>query len=258
MKRSEIIVNEKITGANSETSILSRMQENQGEGYYRDSAKYKEVVWEGTLFKMYKKPRSVDDVIFKKGFFLFNAVRANALAYLKEREGKAPIIEEQPVNFTNYYFDIENKEIVGVDLTAAYWYVAKNLGIITEKTFQKGLTHISVEYNGETKEGDLLKPMRLSALSVLGKKKTYFKIVNGEKTKEPVVIGGHEELEKLYKLIRFTCYTHMKAAKDIIGTDEFLMWKTDCIYFHDTPQNRKKVTDYFDSVNMEWKTLEKE
>ena len=258
MKRSEIIVNEKITGANSETSLLSRMEENKGEGYYRDSAKYKEVVWEGTLFKMYKKPRSIDDLIFKKGFFLFNAVRSNALAFLKERDNVSPVVEEKPVNFTNYEFDIENKDIVGVDLTAAYWYVARNLGIITEKTFEKGLQHISVEFAGETKKGDLLKPMRLSALSVLGKKKTYFKIVNGQKTREPVVIGGHDELEKLYKLIRFTCYTYMANARDILGNDEFLMWKTDCIYFHDTPENRKKVTEYFDSVNMEWKTLENE
>jgi hypothetical protein len=37
--------------------------------------------------------------------------------------------------------------------------------------------------------------------------------------------------------------------------DDFICYKTDCIYYKDTPKNRDLVQIYLDSVNMEWKQL---
>ncbi len=264
MKRADIVEKERIIGINDIPTILEKMKENEGDGLYRDSTKYVETIWDQTCHKAYKKPKNIDDIIFQRGFFLFNMVRVNAVKYLEEKKNAVPEIEEYPVNFTNENFFIRNGKIdpnipiVGIDLTAAYWYVARNLGIITEKTFARGLEHIRVEYYGEVKQGDLLKRQRLSALSVLGKPKTYFKIKDGVKTREPVVIGGDKNLDKLYRVIRHTCYYHMHCVKELLGLEEFLCWKTDAIYFHDTHANRKKVMEYFDSVNLEYKILEKE
>lgn len=40
----------------------------------------------------------------------------------------------------------------------------------------------------------------------------------------------------------------------ILGND-FEAYRTDCIYYRDTPQNRKKVYDYLDERGFEYKQL---
>jgi hypothetical protein len=45
----------------------------------------------------------------------------------------------------------------------------------------------------------------------------------------------------------------MKIA-ELLG-DEFICYKTDCIYYKDKPDNRKKVQEFLDGVGMEWKQL---
>jgi hypothetical protein len=37
--------------------------------------------------------------------------------------------------------------------------------------------------------------------------------------------------------------------------EDFICYKTDCIYYKDTPKNREIVQVYLDSVDMEWKQL---
>ena len=37
--------------------------------------------------------------------------------------------------------------------------------------------------------------------------------------------------------------------------DDFDCWKTDCIYYRDTPENVEKVTAYFTSKDMLFKQL---
>jgi hypothetical protein len=41
---------------------------------------------------------------------------------------------------------------------------------------------------------------------------------------------------------------------DLLG-DEFICYKTDCIYYKDKPQNRELVQTYLDSVGLDWKQL---
>ena len=37
--------------------------------------------------------------------------------------------------------------------------------------------------------------------------------------------------------------------------DDFESWKTDCIYYRDTEENRQKCYDYLDKHNFEYKQL---
>jgi hypothetical protein len=41
----------------------------------------------------------------------------------------------------------------------------------------------------------------------------------------------------------------------VILKDDFFCWKTDCIYYRDTPKNRQIVQDFFDNRKMSWKQL---
>jgi hypothetical protein len=58
-----------------------------------------------------------------------------------------------------------------------------------------------------------------------------------------------------YKLIRLTCFKMMFDASEILG-DDFDCWKTDCIYFRDTEENRKSMSDFFVSNGLTYKLLE--
>jgi hypothetical protein len=46
----------------------------------------------------------------------------------------------------------------------------------------------------------------------------------------------------------------MHILADLLG-EEFICYKTDCIYYRDTPKNRELVQTYLDTVDLEWKQL---
>lgn len=66
---------------------------------------------------------------------------------------------------------------------------------------------------------------------------------------------GDENKRMIYKYIRYFCYQLMYECSVLLG-DDFDCWKTDCIYYRDTPENEKKVTAYFSSKDMLFKQLE--
>ena len=101
---------------------------------------------------------------------------------------------------------------------------------------------------------DEFKTLRLAALSTLGKGKEYFVIKGGVVTDEVVKIGFDEDMDKLYKAIRYTCFKYMQVVKEMLG-DDFVCYKTDCVYYVDTPENRKKVRDYFKGEEMTYKQM---
>jgi hypothetical protein len=88
----------------------------------------------------------------------------------------------------------------------------------------------------------------------LGKGKEYFVIMDGKLTNEVVKIGFDEEMDKLYKAIRFTCYKYMQIVKKLLK-DDFICYRTDCVYYVDTIENRKLVRDYFKKEKMSMKQL---
>jgi len=133
-------------------------------------------------------------------------------------------------------------KIAATDLNHAYWRIALNYGIITERTYYKGLA-------------DQFKSVRLAALSTMGMPKKYFKIKNGEITDDFKLTPSDEAMQKVYKLIRLTCYKYMYQVKRLLKKD-FLCYKTDCIYYIDTPENRKIVNEFFEKKSLLSKQLE--
>jgi hypothetical protein len=132
-------------------------------------------------------------------------------------------------------------KITATDIDHAYWRIAYLNGILTAKTYKKGL---------------LLKDkaLRLAALANLSSSKEYRVIKDGIITEKTVVLKYDPILQKVYNNIRYTCYEHMHILADLLG-EEFICYKTDCIYYRDTPKNRELVQTYLDTVDLEWKQL---
>jgi hypothetical protein len=173
--------------------------------------------------------------------FLFGMVRKDAKNYLKKNpEIKLPKKYGQ-IEYNGKLDEERFGKITGTDLNHAYWRIAYNLGILSDMTYYKGLK-------------DDFKEVRLAALSTLGATKRYQKIKDGILIDDYYVIAGDEKLQQIYKLIRYTCYRYMNQVKKILGID-FLCYKTDCIYYIDTKENRKKVRDFFEEKDLLMKQL---
>jgi hypothetical protein len=177
----------------------------------------------------------------KQGIFLFRLVRNNAKEWLKKNP-KFKLPKKLPVNeYTTSITKFENLKITGTDVNSAYWTIAYNLGVISKPTYEKGLATD-------------LKAIRLATLSTLGAGKKYQVIKDGELTDEEVCIGADERLADVYRLIRYTCYTYMNEMKKLLKND-FIAYRTDCIYYIDKPENKKLVQEYLKSKKLSYKQL---
>jgi hypothetical protein len=222
---------------NKEKHILGLMKVNQCDGYLRKGNFSSEIVWDG---KSYIFPKSGKHKSYNKGIFLFNMVRKDAKNFVKSGKSlKVP--KKYPTNEYNDKFDKFGERLTGTDLNHAYWRIALNLGIISKQTYLRGLD-------------DEFKVVRLAALSTLGKGKDYHVIENGVVTEKLIRIGSDEQLDALYKAIRYTCFKYMQKVKKMLGND-FVAYRTDCVYYVDTPENRKMVRDYFKDEQMSVKQL---
>jgi len=88
----------------------------------------------------------------------------------------------------------------------------------------------------------------------MGSKKKYQKIQKGVITDDYYLEKGDEELQKVYTLIRYTCYKYMARVKKMLGTD-FLAYKTDAIYYMNTRENKKLVREFFKENDLLMKQL---
>lgn len=220
-----------------EQYILDLIKNNGGNAYVRKGNFSSEIVWDG---KSYMFPSDNKHRSYKKGMFLFGMVRKDAKNFIKS--GRVLEMPEQfPVNEYNNSFDKFSCKITGTDLNHAYWRIAFNLGVISKNTYFKGLD-------------DEFKTVRLAALSTLGKGKDYLVIKDGLHTTETIKIGLEESLNALYKAIRYTCYEYMQTLKVVLKED-FVCYRTDCIFYVDTKDNRKVVRSYFKSQKVEMKQL---
>ena len=155
-----------------------------------------------------------------------------------------PYIDIPPkVNTTefNYKYNDEVGTLTATDLDHAFWRIAYVKGYITKKTYTKGLPSSG-------------KAIRLASLSVLGRGKKFDRYINGEYVESIVTKKSDETLQKVYVDIRYSCYYMMYELSQILK-DDFESWKTDCIYYRDTPENRKIVHDYFEEREMLFKQL---
>lgn len=141
----------------------------------------------------------------------------------------------------NYFYNDEIGTLTATDLDHAFWRIAYVKGYITKKTYEKGLPSSG-------------KAIRLASLSVLGRGKKFDKYVNGEFVEKIVVKETDATLQKVYVDIRYSCYYMMYELSQMLK-DNFESWKTDCIYYRDTPENRKIVHNYFEEREMLFKQL---
>jgi hypothetical protein len=175
-----------------------------------------------------------------KKVFLFNSVQNDVRSFLEN----SPFIVLPPAKKTteyNLFYDDSKGTITGTDLDHAFWRIAYVKGYIRKKTYNYGLD-------------DNAKALRLATLSVLGREKKYDRYIQGEFIDTVILKRKDEKMQQVFKDIRTSCYYMMYELSVLLG-DDFDCWKTDCIYYRDTPENRKIVHDYFDERNMLWKQL---
>lgn len=220
--------------------ILKRMLASGSSGYIKKGTFTNEIVW-GNYSYIFPCMNKKSQTNFKKGMFLFGMVRRDAKKFIKRRPNfRVPKRHAQIEYNKDINFEIFG-DVTGTDLNHAYWRIAYNLGIISDKTYIKGID-------------DKFKSVRLAALSTLGSDKKYQKISGGKITQDTLIIKGEEDLQRVYVLIRLTCYKYMSQVKKMLGKD-FLCYKTDAIYYIDTKENRQKVREFFKSKDLLMKQL---
>jgi hypothetical protein len=193
------------------------------------------------IFQNTKLSFNHSDLFPSNKIFLFRTVDIDVSRWLK---GKPDLVSppKLPSAKINYEYDDERGVITGTDLDHAYWRIAYVKGFISESTYEKGL-------HPECKQ------LRLSTISILGREKK-FKVSDGENIIDEVIEKkGDPNKRKIYRYVMYFCFQMMYDLSMMLG-DDFDSWKVDCIYYRDSPQNRKIVTEYFIAKDMLYKQLE--
>lgn len=222
--------------------MINRLKKNGIRFSVRHGSECTEIVVDDSLFTF------TSDANFPvQKLFLFSHVKRDVKKWLS---GKTTIEmpNEFPVTEFNPNFD-DNCTICGIDLNHAYWRLAYLKGIINEKTYNYGLEEPTKETKGN------IKALRLATLSILGREKSFEIWENGTLVEKEITQPLDPLQQMVFKYIRLMCYDLMNNVAKKLGKD-FDCWKTDCIYFKDTPENRKIVCDYFDRKNMPYKILD--
>jgi hypothetical protein len=141
----------------------------------------------------------------------------------------------------NYFYDDSFGKLTATDLDHAFWRIAYVKGYITKKTYEKGLPTSG-------------KAIRLASLSVLGRGKKFDRYVDGVFVENVQIKKPDTTLQKVYVDIRYSCYYMMYEISQLLK-DDFESWRTDCIYYRDTPENREIVHNYFEEREMLFKQL---
>lgn len=199
----------------------------------RKSPNYSEI----TMLHSEQKLVFNENIEFRKGLFLFGAVRKDVANFLKESE-KEIELSSLPVNQTNHNYNLKN-ETIGIDLNHAYWRIAFLKGYIRKETYAKGLKE------------EMPKCIKLATLSTLGRPKVYDIYTKGVYTHTETTKADNN-LMNVYNDIRQSTYRIMKEISESLK-DDFFCWRTDCIYFNNTDENCKKVIQIIESHNIGWK-----
>jgi hypothetical protein len=226
-------------GGNSQ-NLIKTLQRNKRDFFVRDTAFMTSLIYDGKEVVFTKK----NSAFPANQLWIFQAVNKDALALAKRIEqGEVDFImpERLPVNRTNFNYDDSVGEITGTDINSAYWTIANRLGVISDALYQKI-------------QGDDTKVVKLAALAILGRDMAFNSFKEGEIIKDKSVVLGNKMLKEFYKAIRYTCYLHMNNIANLLG-DEFDAYRTDCIYYRDTEENKQKVYAYLDEHGFYYKQL---
>ena len=215
-------------------NLMKRLSQKGDIAYYRQGSFSDEIIWQGRKFLFPSPKKSIQE-----GIWVFRSVIRDVKDYLL----KNSVIQKDrlPVNHWNRSLINFKGKITATDVDHAYWRIAFLQGVLSEKTYIKGL---------EIKE----KSLRLAALANLASTKEYYIIKDGEMTSKTIILKYDSVLHTLYNNIRFTCYEMMVEMAKMLSQD-YICYKTDCIYYVDSHQNRELVQKYLESKNMMWKQL---
>lgn len=208
------------------------------EYYFRETGNIIDIIIGKRQFIFHKKNSNYKK--FQNGFFLYNQVKQDAVNFLNTKKLRLP--KKYPSQKLNSKFKKLKYRITATDLNHAYWRIAYQLGIISERTYLNGI------------KSEKYKISRLTALSTLGKEKVWECRGGAKKSKKIKKLVGDEQLRNLYEAIRLKCYWHMNKIRKLLGED-FVAYRTDCIYYTDTKANRKKVQAYCDKYDLYYKQL---
>lgn len=214
--------------------LLKKLKARKQNAYYRQGSFSDEIIWQGRKFVFPVKDKNAS-----KHIWIFRSVMNDVRDYLQDRRVRER--KKLPVNYWNEKLKNYRGKITATDVDHAYWRIAYLQGVINEKTYKKGL---------------LLKDksLRLASLANLSSQKEYVIIENGIVTNKTITMKNEPILKKVYDNIRYACYQIMMNMADLLAED-FICYKTDCIYYKDTEENRLKVQQYLDKIGMEWKQL---
>jgi hypothetical protein len=216
------------------TAMLRRMEDRKVNGFVRENMFGKEIIW-GTKKFTYNAPGTKRN---RKNLFIFALVKKDALRYVKDRHIKAS--RRLPSVKWNEALKSKKKKI-GTDVDGAYWMIAYQMGVISENTYQHGIRIDN-------------KALCLAALASLGTDKSYRVIDQGKITDKIITVKGDDLLKEVYKKVRYQCYRYMQQLAKLLG-DDFVCYKTDCIYYVDRNGNSQKVKAFLTAKKLDFKMV---
>lgn len=238
-KRKDSLIYDSVVLNAHSYKCVSKLLEVMKKPYYkRETANMIDIIWGNRQFLHFKDYDKKQ--MFGRSLFLFRLVMDDANKFLKTKKLKAPKI--YPSTKWNENYAKINYRITATDLNHAYWRIAFHYGIISENTYKHGL-----------KNNDF-KTTRLMALSTLGREKIWDGVNREKGTPDKIRLLGEPKLQDLYFAIRNKCYWHMEQMRKLLGAD-FICYRTDCIYYTDTKENRKKIRDYCKKYKLDYKQL---
>lgn len=224
----------------SRDNMIKALENANGQAIYRENLFGSELIWEKVRY-IFPNEAGMKSI---KYLYIFSMVKRDALKYLSSHKIKQ--IKWAPSIIYNKRFrdpdgSIQLPDMIGTDIDSAYWNIAYRLGIISEKTFQKGMLIKN-------------KQILVASLSSLGRDKQYMEVSDGKLTRNSVIIAGNPDLKMLYRKIRYTCFGYMKRLAKLMKKD-FVAYKTDCIYYVASKKNVQIVRDFFDKNGIDYKMV---
>lgn len=232
------IVDSVVKGGKNPKVLIDKLVAKKKEFLLRETKYLTTVIFDGME---YIYPTKNQDGFNPRMLWLFSVVQSEGKKFL-DRNPDWSMPTKLPVNLTNYEYDDSYGQLTGTDINSAYWTIAHQMGVISDSTFFKA-------------QDPKYKRVRLASLAILGRNISYTKFKDGVKQTKPFIYENQEKkLKQLYQAIRYSCYQMMNEIKDLLG-NEFEAYRTDCIYYRDTPENRKIVHQYLSDKKFEFKQL---
>lgn len=232
------IIDSVVKGGKNPKTLIDRLVAKKKEFLMRETKYLTTVIFDGME---YIYPSKNQDGFNPRMLWLFSVVQSEGKKFL-DRNQDWSMPTKLPVNMTNYDYDDSFGQLTGTDINSAYWTIAHKMGVISDTTYSKA-------------KDPKYKRVRLAALAILGRNISYTKFKDGVKQTKPFIYENQEKrLKQLYQAIRYSCYQTMNELAKLLGSD-FEAYRTDCIYYRDTPENRKTVHDYLTKQGFEFKQL---